>query len=78
MALVQSLLLICTWPFPTSSTATDPSYQYVGIAVQASLQLGLHRPSHQQDFLKYRVTLTQKQLAEREMLWVACKIVAQR
>lgn len=75
--LVQSILLICTWPFPTSSSATDPSYVLVHTAVSAAVQMGLHRPQHQQDFGKYRLKLTDKDIAARINLWTACNIVAQ-
>ena len=78
LALVQSILLICTWPFPTSSSATDPSYVLMHTAVSASVQIGLHRPQHQQDFAKYRIRLTEKEVAARIKIWIACNIVAQR
>lgn len=77
LALVQSILLVCTWPFPTSSSATDPSYVLMHTAVSASIQIGLHRPQHQQDFAKYRVRLTEKDVAMRVKIWTACNIVAQ-
>lgn len=78
LALVQSILLLCTWPFPTSSTSTDPSYVLMHTAVSASIQIGLHRPQHPQDFAKYRVRLTEKQVASRVTIWTTCNIVAQR
>ena len=78
LALVQSILLLCTWPFPTSSSATDPSYVLMHTAVAASIQIGLHRPQHPEDFAKYRVRLTQKDVATRVTVWTVCNIVAQR
>jgi transcriptional regulatory protein LEU3 len=77
LSLVQSLLLLCTWPFPTSSSATDPSYMLAGIAIHSSLQMGLHRPTHQQDFTKYRVRLSNQEVSSRISIWTACNIVAQ-
>lgn len=77
-ALVQSILLICAWPFPTSSTSTDPSYVLAHTAVSAAVQIGLHRPHHQQDFAKYRLNLTDKDIAARINLWTICNIVANR
>lgn len=77
LSMIESLLLLVAWPFPTSSSATDPSYMLSGIAVHASLQLGLHRPMHQQDFTKYRVNLNQDQVAHRLAIWTACNIIAQ-
>ena len=77
LSLIQSLLLLCTWPFPTSSSATDPSYMLAGIAIHSSLQMGLHRPLHQQDFTKYRVRLNNQEVSSRIAIWTACNIVAQ-
>ena len=48
-----------------------------GIAIHASLQMGLHRPTHQQDFTKYRVNLNSKEVSSRIAIWTACNIVAQ-
>ena len=75
--LVQSILLLCTWPFPTSSSATDPSYVLSHTAVSAAVQMGLHRPQQQQDFTKYRLSLTHKDINFRTTIWAACNIVAQ-
>jgi transcriptional regulatory protein LEU3 len=75
--LVQAILLISTWPFPTSSSATDPTYVLTHNAVSASIQLGLHRPQHQQDFAKYRLRLTEREVVLRANLWIACNVVAQ-
>jgi transcriptional regulatory protein LEU3 len=74
--LIESLLLLCTWPFPTSSSATDPSYILSHTAVAAAVQMGLHRPQHQQDFTKYRLNLSRKDMDTRITLWAACNIVA--
>jgi transcriptional regulatory protein LEU3 len=78
LALVQSILLLCAWPFPTSSSATDPSYVLVHTAVAASIQIGLHRPQHPQDFAKYKVRLTEKEVALRAAVWTACNVIAER
>jgi transcriptional regulatory protein LEU3 len=74
--LVQAILLVSTWPFPTSSSSTDPTYVLMHNAVSASIQLGLHRPQHQQDFAKYRLRLTKGEIMMRANLWVACNVVA--
>lgn len=76
LGLIQCLVLLCTWPFPTSSTTTDPSYMYVGMMIQSAMQMGLHRPASPEDFTKYRLNLSPKQVAERRRTWVACNIVA--
>jgi hypothetical protein len=46
--------------------------------VQVSMQLGLHRPSHTQDFSKFRVELIEDELRDKVRTWAICNIVAQR
>lgn len=46
--------------------------------MQVSMQLGLHRPSHSQDFSKFRVELIEEELRDKVRTWAICNIVAQR
>ncbi|KAK9482841.1 hypothetical protein V1527DRAFT_475109 [Lipomyces starkeyi] len=41
---IQAILYVCLWPLPISKQHGDPSLTYCGVAVNASLILGLHRP----------------------------------
>jgi Fungal specific transcription factor domain len=75
---VKALCLLCTWPFPTSSTSTDPTFMLCGMMMQVAMQLGLHRPSHAQDFTKFRVELIESELRDKIRTWAVCNIVAQR
>ncbi|KAL2401735.1 hypothetical protein ABEF93_008123 [Exophiala dermatitidis] len=75
---VKALVLLCAWPLPTSSTSTDPTFMICGIMMQIALQLGLHRPTHAQDFSKFRVELREVELQDRVVVWSVCNIVAQR
>ncbi|EXJ76876.1 hypothetical protein A1O3_10521 [Capronia epimyces CBS 606.96] len=75
---VKALVLLCAWPLPTSSTSTDPTFTICGIMMQIALQLGLHRPTHTQDFSKLRVELREVELQDRVVVWSVCNIVAQR
>ncbi|KAJ5684365.1 uncharacterized protein N7477_000710 [Penicillium maclennaniae] len=75
---VKALCLLCSWPFPTSSTSTDPTFMLCGMMVQVAMQLGLHRPSHSQDFSKFRVELIEEELRDKVRTWAICNIVAQR
>ncbi|PGH04009.1 hypothetical protein AJ80_08593 [Polytolypa hystricis UAMH7299] len=75
---VKALALLCTWPFPTSSTSTDPTFMLCGMMMQVAMQIGLHRPSHAQDFSKFRVELRDDELKDRVSTWAICNIVAQR
>lgn len=49
-----------------------------GMMVQVAMQLGLHRPSHSQDFSKFRVELIEEELRDKVQTWAICNIVAQR
>ncbi|KMP04662.1 Zn(II)2Cys6 transcriptional activator [Coccidioides immitis H538.4] len=76
--IVKALALLCTWPFPTSSTSTDPTFMLCGMMMQMALQIGLHRPSHAQDFTKFRVEFREGELKDRITTWAICNIVSQR
>jgi hypothetical protein len=49
-----------------------------GLMMQVAMQIGLHRPSHAQDFSKFRVELREGELKDRVRTWAVCNIVAQR
>src|SRR5436190_22102921 len=74
---VKALALLCTWSSPTSSTTTDPTFIICGIMMQTALQIGLHRPSHAQDFSKFKIELRDADLKDRVRTWAICNIVAQ-
>ncbi|KAK9366853.1 hypothetical protein V1509DRAFT_654457 [Lipomyces kononenkoae] len=46
---IQAILYICLWPLPIHGQNGDPSFTYCGMAVNASLRLGLHDPSMQNE-----------------------------
>ena len=76
--IVKALCLLCTWPFPVSSTSLDPTFMLCGLAMGISMQLGLHRPSHTQDFSKIKIELREEELRDRVRTWAAANCVAQR
>ncbi|PPJ58426.1 hypothetical protein CBER1_09293 [Cercospora berteroae] len=73
----KALALLCTWPLPTSSTSQEPTMMLCGIMFQLAMQHGLHRPSHAQDFSRFRVDLRDEDVADRLNTWAAVNIVAQ-
>ena len=73
----KALVLLCTWPLPNSSTSTEPTMSLTGIMFQLAMQYGLHRPSHAQDFMRFRVDLREEDIADRLNTWAAVNIVAQ-
>ena len=74
---VKALCLICTWPFPTSTTSTDPTHVLGGVMMKAATGIGLHRPNNTQDFSRVSVDLNREQLHDRVTTWAVCNIVAQ-
>ncbi|KAL5365339.1 hypothetical protein BJX96DRAFT_181543 [Aspergillus floccosus] len=75
--LVQAIVLLCLWPFPTSSLSTDNTAVLVATAQTIAIRLGLHRPEAIQDFSRTRRRLTPDEIAEAARTWTACHIAAQ-
>ncbi|KAL8800372.1 MAG: hypothetical protein Q9182_005227 [Xanthomendoza sp. 2 TL-2023] len=75
---VKALCILCTWPLPVSSTSADPTFMLSGLMMQIAMQIGLHRPSHTQDFARAKEDLQEEQLRDRVKTWVACNMVSQR
>ncbi|KAI7286347.1 hypothetical protein KC345_g1286 [Hortaea werneckii] len=73
----KALALLCAWPMPTSSTSTEPTMMLAGVMFQLAMQYGLHRPSHAQDFSRFRVDLHEEDIADRLNTWATVNIVAQ-
>lgn len=76
--LVQSLVVLCAWPFPTSSSTADPTYLLTGTMVMLGSQMGLHQPLNAQDFTKVPLSLNSDEYCEWVKTWEACNIVAHR
>ncbi|KAL9099774.1 MAG: hypothetical protein Q9163_004773 [Psora crenata] len=75
---VKALCVLCTWPLPISSTSSDPTFMLAGLNLQVAMQIGLHRPSHAQDFTKFKVEFMEDELRDRVRTWASCNAVAQR
>ncbi|KAF7897918.1 uncharacterized protein EAF01_008884 [Botrytis porri] len=89
----KALALLCTWPVPLirgftksrndKASATmglselDPTWMLSGIMMQISLQMGMHRPRHAQDFLKQTRDVSEAELSDRKLTWALCNIVSQ-
>jgi hypothetical protein len=74
---VKALCLLCTWPLPTSTTSSDPTHILSGVMMKAATGIGLHRPSHAQDFSRVSVELNKDELHDRVTTWAVCNIVSQ-
>ncbi|KAL9124939.1 MAG: hypothetical protein Q9217_005786 [Psora testacea] len=75
---VKALCVLCTWPLPISSTSSDPTFMLSGLNLHVAMQIGLHRPSHAQDFTKFKVEFMEDELRDRVRTWASCNAVAQR
>ncbi|KAI4227115.1 MAG: hypothetical protein LQ349_006772 [Xanthoria aureola] len=75
---VKALCILCTWPLPVSSTSSDPTFMLSGLMMQIAMQIGLHRPSHAQDFARFKEDLREEELRDRVRTWVACNMISQR
>ncbi|KAH6964749.1 hypothetical protein EDB82DRAFT_510940 [Fusarium venenatum] len=73
---IRALCLLCTWPFPTSSSTSDPTFMLVGTMLQMSTQMGLHCAFGAQDFAKVPLKLDVSEHSEWAQTWEACNIVA--
>lgn len=74
---VKALCLLCTWPLPTKSTSTDPTFMLAGLMKQIALQTGLHRPGHGQEFSRLPLSPRDDDVTDRLQTWIACNIVLQ-
>lgn len=74
---IKALCLLCTWPLPVSTTSTDPTHILSGVLMKAATGIGLHRPSHAQDFSRVSVDLNKDELHDRVTTWAVCNIVCQ-
>lgn len=73
----KALALLCAWPLPNSSTSQEPTMMLTGVMFQLAMQYGLHRPSHAQDFSRFRIDLREEDIADRLNTWATVNIVAQ-
>jgi hypothetical protein len=77
LLLIQSLLLLCYWPFPIGALANENLWTYCGLATTYALAQGLHRSDYPSDFL-YQAVCNDATVTERRKTWLACYILAQK
>jgi hypothetical protein len=61
---IQALSYLIMWPFPVEKQPHDPSWLYSGIAVHASLNMGLHR--------SMPLNANSESLHTRASTWLGC------
>jgi transcriptional regulatory protein LEU3 len=74
---VKALCLLCYWPLPQSRTAIDPTFMLCGMMMQIAMQIGLHQPTHPQDFSRKKIQIQEEDIHDRLRTWAVCNIVAQ-
>lgn len=74
---VKAIALLCTWPLPNSSTSGEPTMMLAGVMFQLAMQYGLHRPSHANDFSRFKIELHDDEVTDRLHTWATVNIVAQ-
>ncbi len=75
---LKAMVLICLWPFPTSSMSTDISYFVASIVKTSAMHVGVHKPFNMQDFSRVKVNLHLDELKDALATWAACFVAAER
>jgi transcriptional regulatory protein LEU3 len=78
IAVIQGLLILCTWRLPTNSMYKDTAHLMCGSAVHLATQIGLHIAGVGQDFARAPVEKDQALKVHRARLWLCCVIVSIR
>ncbi|KAF2874152.1 hypothetical protein BDV95DRAFT_604352 [Massariosphaeria phaeospora] len=74
---VQSLCLLCNWPFPATTLRPDVISLWARSMVRIAIHIGLHQAMDAQHYAASRHQLSNAALFERVRTWTACNIVAQ-
>lgn len=74
---LKAMILICLWPFPTSSMSEDQSYILASATKASATHIGLHKPHIVEDFSRARFRLSPEELYDALMMWSACFIAAE-
>ena len=69
---LHAILLLCLWPLPVSNESDDPSWNYIGLAMNAAMHLGLHLNCRQDLFGYDRAVADEASMEVRNMAWMAC------
>jgi hypothetical protein len=67
---------LCMWPFPDFRIWSDNSLFLASIAVNSAIHMGLHRPHHLHEYIRY-AGFERLPVDGHIKTWAACNIVAQ-
>ncbi|KAK3367407.1 hypothetical protein B0T24DRAFT_635799 [Lasiosphaeria ovina] len=65
---MHAILIIIMWPLPYPGPTHDPSWGYCGLAMNAALQMGMHRPGFHREY--GFPDLSQEQAQLRTVTWM--------
>ncbi|KAH7122679.1 hypothetical protein B0J11DRAFT_581370 [Dendryphion nanum] len=71
---IQALLYLITFPFPTDSQTREPSWLYCGIALNASLYMGLQKSKPTQSLRS--IGVVPGTIRARARTWLACFVAS--
>ncbi|KAF4448821.1 putative transcription factor SEF1 [Fusarium austroafricanum] len=80
---IHSLLCLCLWPIPKLRLWQDPSWGYIGLAVNAAMQLNCHLPPNSLFHAQLRRNASRRAMpvmdaAVRDTTWLACFDISTR
>lgn len=76
--MIQSLLILSTWPFPFNSASKAMVHIFSSAALNLAQQIGLHVVGVGQDFARVKLNPDETVKAYRAQLWHYCIIINQR
>ncbi|KAK4190089.1 hypothetical protein QBC35DRAFT_111720 [Podospora australis] len=78
LPIINAILILATWPFPTIRFLTDPSLIFAGIAMNSSLLTGLHTGSGSHSEFKCYAHPLDTTDEEATYTWAGCAIISHR
>lgn len=78
VGIVEGLLLLLTWLFPSTSTCGENTFVMCGSLIHLAMRLGLHVPLSSQDFARTKVRLSDTDLKRNYEVWVHCVVLYAR
>ncbi|KAK5664254.1 hypothetical protein OQA88_471 [Cercophora sp. LCS_1] len=78
LPIINSLLLLATWPFPTIRFLSDPSIIFAGIAMNSSFLTGLHTGSGGHSEFKGAMCKQKDSDEEAIFTWAGCAVISHR
>jgi hypothetical protein len=66
---LQAFAILCVFPFPESSMATDTTFVLAGVLKSAAMHVGLHRPDVMTEYARSRLSLNEAEHREAVRVW---------